>query len=151
MIRLAAALAALLVGACAAPLDAPAPYRMTFAPSAWTPAQAAALHEAAALWDEATIAGVELVEVPAGAGVSIAPGDLPTHLGGHEQHGGVTIRANLPIAEFSEVAAHEIGHALGLEPVRDGVMQGDARMHGLQLSAEDIAECERVGACAPKE
>lgn len=143
--------AALLAGACAAPAGDVQPYRMTFAPDAWSAEQANALHSAAARWSEVTSRPVELVEVPLGAGVSIVPGALSADVAGHEQGGGVTLRTDLPIDQFEETATHEIGHAMGLEHVRAGIMQGAAGWHGLTFSAEDIEMCTKAGACPQKD
>lgn len=147
---LAVVVAAFVFGGCAAPEQLEQPYRMTFAPASWSAEQTAALHRAAERWSSVAIVPVELVEVPAGAGVSIAPGSMPD-AAGRAQHGGILLRADLEGEAFEEVAMHELGHVLGLGHVQSGVMRGDSALHGLAFSAEDLSMCVRVGVCAPEE
>ncbi|MBX3212252.1 MAG: hypothetical protein KF850_09480 [Labilithrix sp.] len=66
---------------------------------------------------------------------------------GYAQRKRRLIRINpvTPDDQVYAVALHELGHALGLGHVKQGVM--DPERQTILFSAEDMAECRRVGAC----
>jgi hypothetical protein len=76
----------------------------------------------------------------------VVPAEVPKGLG-YAQSGRHLIRISpeTPDDQVYAVALHEFGHALGLQHVKPGVMDPDVQT--IEFSAEDFAECRRVGAC----
>jgi hypothetical protein len=57
----------------------------------------------------------------------------------------IRINPSTPEDQVYAVALHELGHALGLRHVKQGVM--DPHRQTIVFSNEDMAECRRAGAC----
>lgn len=57
----------------------------------------------------------------------------------------IRINPSTPDDQVYAVALHELGHALGLRHVKQGVM--DPNRQTIIFSEEDMAECRRAGAC----
>jgi hypothetical protein len=58
----------------------------------------------------------------------------------------ILLRPGMSPDMLRAAARHELGHALGLQHVRRGVMQPDTFAEN-DFSEEDVAECRRAGAC----
>lgn len=87
-----------------------------------------------------------------GAGWRIVKGTPPHNAAawtfGDEQR--IVVKDGLPARTFRISMLHELGHARGLDHVRNGVMQGGEGVSGpssTEFSAEDLSECRRVRAC----
>lgn len=133
---------ALLVASCAAVVEVPSlPARC----GAWDPAglnteQTAVLDDAAARWSAVTREPVRID--PGGCAVHVVDELGDGGIVGEYEPGAMVVRRD---AFVRSVVMHEMGHGLGLEHVDGGVM--NAVPWGT-MTAADVAECRRVGACA---
>lgn len=76
----------------------------------------------------------------------IIPATVPLGLGlEQKQRRLIRISPSTPDDQVYAVALHELGHALGLRHVSQGVM--DPVRQTIKFSDEDMAECRRAGAC----
>ncbi|MBX3206114.1 MAG: hypothetical protein KF764_13665 [Labilithrix sp.] len=113
----------------------------------FTDRQAAEIRRAADDWNRFTVR--EVTFAPEGEGDwLILPASVTLNRLGYAQRKRRLIRINpvTPDDQVYAVALHELGHALGLGHVKEGVMDPDRQT--IKFSAFDMAECRRAGACA---
>jgi hypothetical protein len=112
----------------------------------FTQSQGAEIQRAADVWNSLSVRPITFA--PQGQGDwLILPASVTLNRLGYAEPKRKLIRINpvTPDNQIYAVALHEFGHAIGLGHVKHGVMDPDHQT--MAFSAEDIAECRRVGAC----
>lgn len=132
------AFVALLLASCAAP--APERRCWSWSTDGLDAEQAAVVEAAAARWSTVTREPVRIA--PDGCAVHVLD-ELPPHVQGRFEPGGMTVRAPLALG----IVMHEMGHGLGLEHTDAGGVM--APIPWGTMTDADVEECRRVGACAP--
>lgn len=118
---------------------------------AFTVGEREMLEDAATRWNAVSLDRIVLTDAPAIGQIARRSPTKPGWYAQTETRDGqayVEISPNLSKEFFHHVAAHEFGHVLHLIYATPGVMDCDGIESTLKFSAEDLAECRRVGACA---
>jgi hypothetical protein len=112
----------------------------------FTDHQQSEIRRAADSWNVRTVRDVRFAAEGEGDWL-ILPATVTLNRLGYAQRKRRLIRINpvTPDDQVYAVALHELGHALGLGHVKQGVMDPDRQT--IVFSGEDIAECRRAGAC----
>lgn len=110
----------------------------------FTAGQQDEIQRAADAWNAFTVRPVRLTD---DGDWLILPALVPGGWLGYSQPRRRLIRVSpmTPDDQIYAVALHELGHALGLRHVSQGVM--DPTRQTVDFSEQDMAECRRVGAC----
>ncbi len=113
----------------------------------FTQSQGAEIQRAADAWNTLSVRPITFSSVNHGDWL-ILPASVTQNYLGYTEPRRRLIRINpvTPDNQVYAVALHELGHALGLGHIEQGVM--DPKHQTMAFSDEDLAECRRVKACA---